>query len=67
MVWIKPSALAARGNDPSWYFDNTAAYCISYDINNFDNLHDLQPCISPQDDITLANGSVILLEGKRKM
>ncbi len=35
---------------------------MSYDIHDFDNPKDLQPCISPQDDITLADGSVILPE-----
>lgn len=40
---------------------------MSYDIHDFDNPTDLQPCTSPQDDITLADGSVILPEGIGKV
>lgn len=40
---------------------------MSYDINDFDNPRDLQPCTSPQDDITLADNSVILPEGIGKV
>ena len=67
MVRTNPSALAARGHDPSWYFDNATSYYMSYGINDFDNLHNLQPCTSPQDDITLVDRSVILPEGIEKV
>lgn len=67
MVWTNPLALAVRGHDPSWYFNNAISYNIFYDINDFNNLHDLQPCTSSQDDITLAYGSVILSEGIGKV
>ena len=40
---------------------------MSYDIHDFDNSTDLQPCTSPQDDITLADGSVILPESIGKV
>ena len=40
---------------------------MSYDIHDFDNPTDLQPCTSPQDDITLADGSIILPEGIGKV
>lgn len=39
----------------------------SYDIYDFDNPKDLQPCTSPQDNITIAYGSVIYPEGIGKV
>ena len=62
-----PSVLATGDHDSNWYFDNAASYHMSYDIHDFDNPNDLQPCTSPQDDITLADGSVILPEGIGKV
>ncbi len=69
MVRTNPptSALATRSHDSNWYFDNAASYHMSYDIHDFDNLTDLQPCTSPKDNITLADGSVILPEGIGKV
>ena len=40
---------------------------MPYDIHDFDNSKDLQPYTSSHDDITLADGSVILLEGIGKV
>ena len=60
------SVLATGGHGKNWYFDNAASYHMSYDINDFDIAHDMRPCISPQDDITLADGSVILPDVWRK-
>ena len=59
---LPTSALATESYDSNWYFDNAASYHMSYDIHDFDNPIDLQLCTSPQDDITLADGSVILPE-----
>lgn len=64
---LPTSALATGSHDSNWYFDNAASYHMSYDIHDFDNPTDLQPCTSPQDDITLADGSVILPEGIGKV
>lgn len=69
IVWTKPpiSALATGSHDSNWYFDNGASYHMSCDIHDFDNPKDLQPCTSPQDNITLADGSDILPEGIGKV
>lgn len=67
MVQTNPSGLAAEGHDLCLYFNNTASYHTAYDINDFDNPHNLQLCTSLQDDITLADGSVIVLEGIGKV
>lgn len=40
---------------------------MSYDIHDFDNTNDLCLCTLPQNYITLANGSVIFLEGIGKV
>lgn len=40
---------------------------MSYDLTDFEDSAYLQPCISPQDDITLADGSVILPDGIGKI
>ena len=40
---------------------------MSYDLKDFEDPTGLQPCISPQDDITLADGSVILPDGIGKV
>lgn len=40
---------------------------MSYDLNNFEDLTYLQPCIIPQDDITLMDGSVIFPDGIGKV
>lgn len=62
-----PSALSTGSHDTSWYFDNAASYHMSYDLTDFEDPAHLQPCISPQDDITLADGSVILPDGIGKV
>lgn len=64
MVRTNPpiSALATGTLDSNWYL-TMFSYHMSYDIHDFDNPTDLQHCTSPQDDITLADGSVILPEG----
>lgn len=71
MVRGKPlapaSILATGGHDRNWYFDNAASYYMSFDINDFDIAHDMRPCVSPQDDITLADGSFILPDGIGKV
>ena len=54
------SALSIGSHDTSWYFDNAVSYYMSYDLKDFKDPTYLQPCISPQDDIILADGSVIL-------
>ncbi len=59
---LPTSALATGSYNSNWYFDNAASYHMSYDIHNFDNPTDLQPYTSLQDDIALADGSVILPE-----
>ena len=64
---LPTSALATGSHDSNWYFDNAASYHMSYDFHDFHNPKDLQPCTSPQDDITLADRSVILPEGIRKV
>ena len=64
---LPTSALATGSHDSNWYFDNASSYHMSYDIHDFDNPTDLQPCTSPQDDITFADGSVILPEGIDKV
>lgn len=61
------SALATGSFDSNWYFDNAASYHMSYDITDFENPNHLRPCVSPQDDITLADGSVILPDGIEKV
>ena len=61
------SALSTGTHDTSWYFDNAASYHMIYDINDFESLHQLTPCISPQDDITLVDGSIILPDGIGKI
>ncbi len=64
---LPTSALATRSHDSNWYFDNAASYHMVYDIHDFDNPTYLQPCTPPQDDITLADGSVIHPEGIDKV
>lgn len=61
------SVLSTGKHDSSWYFDNAAFYHMSYDLTDFEDPFNLQPCTSPQDDITLANGSVILSNGIGKI
>lgn len=63
------SALSTGIYDISWYFDNAASYHMTYNINDFELPDQLVPCISPQEDITLAggDGSVILPDGIGKV
>ena len=59
----KDVVLATGSHDPNWYFDNAASYHMTFDLANFDNADSLTQCRHPQDDITLADGSVILPDG----
>lgn len=61
------SAFSTRSYDTSWYYDNTASYHMLYDLKDFKDPTHLQPCISPQDDITLAYVSVIFSDGIGKV
>lgn len=61
------SALSTESHDTSLYFDNTASYHILYDIKDFEDSTYLQTCISPQNDIIFADGSVVLLDGIKKV
>ena len=61
------SVLSTESHDTSWYFDNAAFYHMSYDLKDFEDLTHLQTCISPQDNITLADGSVIFPDGIGKI
>lgn len=67
MVRTNPLALAARDYDSRLYFDNAASYHIFYNIHDFDNPYNLPPYISLQDDITLADKSVISSEKIEKV
>ncbi len=40
---------------------------MTYNINDFESPDQLASCISPQDDITLADRSVILSDGIEKV
>lgn len=57
------SALSTGTHDTSWYFDNASSYHMTYNINDIESPDQLASCISPQDDITLADGCVILSDG----
>ena len=59
----KDVVLATGSHDPNWYFDNAASYHMTFDLADFDNADSLTQCRHPQDDITLADGSVILPDG----
>ena len=61
------SAFSTRSHDTSWYFDNTASYYLSYDLKDFEDPTHLESCISPQDDITIVDGSVILSDSIGKV
>lgn len=57
------SVLATVHHGWDWYFDNAASYYMTYDLSDFKDPHSLTKCRRPQDDITLADGSVILPDG----
>ncbi len=68
MVRQPPSfALSTKTHDTSWYFENAAFYHMSYNLKDFEDPTHLQPCILLQDDITFADGSVILPDGIGKV
>ena len=59
----KDVALAAGRHDTNWYFNNAASCHMTYDLTDFNDPDSLIKCRHPQDDITLADGSVILPDG----
>lgn len=46
-------------HNPDWYFNNAAFYHITYNLNDFDDLSTLTKCCHPEDNIILADESVI--------
>lgn len=62
-----PSVLVIGDHDLNWYSDNVVSYYMFYNINDFNNRNNLQPCTSFQNDIKLVDKSIILLENIRKV
>lgn len=62
-----PSVLIMEDYNLNWCFNNVTSHYIFYDIYNFDNHNNLSSGISPQDDITLVNGSVIFPKDIKKV
>lgn len=63
VVQNKSAVLATGQHDPNWYFDNAASYHMIYNLGNFNNPDSMIKCRHPQDNITLADGLVILPDG----
>ena len=63
IIQSKNSVLATGSHDWNWYFDNAASYHMTFDLADFIEPESLTKCQHPQDDITLADGSVILPDG----
>ncbi len=59
----KGAILATGQHNQDWYFDNTASYHMTYDLNNFKDPATLTKCRHPEDEITLADGSVVFPDG----
>ena len=64
---LSNSALSTSTHDSSWYFDNAASFHMTYDSNDFETPEQLSLFISPQGDITLADGSVVVPDGIGKV
>ena len=56
---MKEKILVTGRNDKNWYFDNAVSYHMTFDLADFQK-SELTKCQQPRDNITLANGSIIL-------